>query len=279
MRTNSLSLALASVVACSVIMLGASSASAANMNHVTAANTFISNAVVNDTDIDDSGCSINWATYVGHTKGACLFIEVLKHGNNYAADYVSTDIKAMWGSSSPTSAQLYAKISASPPVGGTAPSPETYFRQVTSIGSIQSGDVMVINSTSSYAGHTMIVRGAASLISTQLNPKWSGTLQWAVPIIDSTDSKHGCNPSYPDSRWYGDCNNGYQTGTGAGYGYVRIYTDLLTGQLLGYTWSVTSADSSTYYSPSTRPYKIARLTNLPAPIPPPPPPPPFGTSI
>lgn len=281
MRNISTSLTLASVAICSAITFGAAPAGAATMTHLEAALNFISNASVNDTDITN-GCSINWVTYEGHTKGACFFIEALKHGNGYTSDYTSTDIFNMWGAGSPTSHQLYVKLDASPAVGGSAPSPETYFRKVTSIGSVQPGDLIIIDSQTTYSGHVLIVRSPASVISPQINPKFSGTIQWSVPIVDSTDSKHGCNPTYPDSRWYGDCQTGYATGSGAGTGYIRIYTDLLTGQLLGYTWSVTSADSSTYYSPSTRPYRIGRLANLPAPAPPtppPPPPPPVGTPI
>jgi hypothetical protein len=62
---------------------------------------------------------------------------------------------------------------------------------------------------------------------------------------------------------------------GAGTAYLRVYTDSLTGMLLGFTWSVTASTSS-YYSPSSRPYRIGRLFKLPDPLedpadPPPPP--------
>jgi hypothetical protein len=284
MRTISTSLTLASVAICSAITFGAGTASAANITHVDAALDFIMNASVNDTDISN-GCSINWATYEGHTKGACFFIEALKHGNGYTDDYTSTDINTLWGAGSPTSHQLYVKLDTSPGVGSSAPSPETYFRKITSIGNLQEGDIIIIDSQpapNTYAGHVLLARGPAALINPQINPKFSGTIQWAVPIADSTDSKHGCNPAYPDSRWFGDCTTGYGPGAGAGTGYIRIYTDILTGALLGYTWSVTSATSTSYYSPSTRPYRIGRLTNLPPPAPPPPPPPPpppVGTPI
>jgi hypothetical protein len=104
-------------------------------------------------------------------------------------------------------------------------------------------------------------------------PRYSGTKQYAVPIIDSTNSSHGCNTAYPDSRWTGTCTGGYG-GSGIGTGYIRVYTDSMTGILLGYTWSVTASTTS-YYSPSTRPYRVGRLFKLPAPLPtedPPPPP-------
>jgi hypothetical protein len=165
-------------------------------------------------------------------------------------------------------------IDASPTVGSLAPDPETYFRRVTSVTAIQRGDIMAIGATDTYAGHTLIVTGPPTEISPQVMPIYSGTKQWALPIADSTNTAHGCNPAYPDTRWRGQCIGGYMV-AGAGTGYIRLYTDALTGVALGYTWSVTSSSSS-YYAPSNRPYRIGRPFKLPDPIqdPVPPPPPP-----
>jgi hypothetical protein len=62
--------------------------------------------------------------------------------------------------------------------------------------------------------------------------------------------------------------------SGIGTGYMRLYVHASNGGLLGYTWSVTSSQTS-YMSPKTRPYHIGRLFKLPPPagddLPPPPP--------
>ena len=266
------------------------------MTLVQAVNTFLLNNSVNDTDTLN-GCSINWTTGVGHTKGACFFVEIFKHGNGYANDYnwaQSTDIWKMWGKNSPASHDFFVMIDAAPAPGGPAPSPERYFRKITSVTSLQAGDVMSIDSRpapNTYAGHMLIVTGAAQLLPSQatqpgaVGPFWLGTIQWAIPIADSTTSKHGCNVNYPDSRWSGDCSSGspINNGEGAGTGFIRVYTDITTGQIIGHTWSVSNGDPSIYYySQTRRPFRFGRLTSpLPVPqnpLPPPPPPPPNAGS-
>ncbi|WP_437961533.1 hypothetical protein WME76_19070 [Sorangium sp. So ce119] len=184
--------------------------------------------------------------------------------------------------SSPTSAYYFDILNSSPALGAAA-GIETYFRRITRAADIQKGDVLVIDQKIEYnpvteedeivyAGHTVIITGAPREILPQVNPRYSGTKQYAVPIADSTEVAHGCNAAYPDSRWSGPCTGGYMT-PGAGTGYMRVYTDSLTGILLGYTWSVTSSMTS-YYSPSNRPFRIGRPFKLPAPLPTEPPPPP-----
>ena len=270
--------ALASAAA-TIVMLGAAQASA--YDHVDAAREFILYSANNSpTDADDNQwatpCEIDWSIYSGSTKGACFFTLSLRHAHGYEG----ADLVGMWGSTAPPSgdsdplkADFFSLINASPVVGSSStPSPETYFRRVTTAAQVARGDLMVIGTTDSYVGHTMMITGPAVEIAPQKSPTYWGTQQWAVSIADSTSTAHGCNSVYPDSRWRGSCVNGAMF-SGAGTATIRLYTDLLTGELLGYTWSVTP---SSYYSPTMRPYRIGRLTNLPAPLPPPtdPPPPP-----
>ncbi len=287
MKTNTICQTLASVAIGSVLTLGASSASAANMTAVEAVNNFLLYATVNDTDIVNNGCSINWSTYVGHTKGACFVIEILKHGNGYATDYNANaqDFYHLWGHNSPTSAQLFDLVDTAPVVGTPVQEDDTYWRKVTSLGQVQANDVMVIDNYNGYAGHALVVRGPAQLMTSTYSPVWAGTLQYALPIADSTGSAHGCGSpqaqlTYPDTR----CATGLQ---GVGTGYIRIYVDLLTGNIIGHTWSVAPTSSSGYYPNSTssigRPIRFGRFgkntTGAPAPEeppPPPPPPPPVG---
>ena len=292
---NTLRLTLASVAACSAITFGAATASAAPMTLIQAVNDFLLNATVNDSDTT-SGCSVNWTTYEGHTKGACFFVDLLKRGNGHASDYTAVDTLSMWGKSSPTSHDFFVMVNSAPAPGGAAPSPERYFRKITSVTQLAAGDVMVIDSRpapATYAGHLMVVTGPAQLLPSQasqagaVGPFWLGTIQWAVPIVDSTAAKHGCNVSYPDSRWFGDCSSGFpvNNGEGVGTGIIRVYTDLATGQVIGHTWSVSNGDPSiVYFSQNRRPFRFGRLISpLPppqsAPPPPPPPPPSAGAPV
>jgi hypothetical protein len=179
--------------------------------------------------------------------GAAFFSTSVKT----AFGYTNTDLSNLWGSSSPASPIYYQKITTA-----------TYFTQIADIGSLAAGDAMVINSTADgYNGHTMIITGAATQLVPAINPIIANTNQWVVPIADSTTATHGCSPTYRDSRWSGSCGTGTFT-AGPGTAFIRLYSDL-SGGLLGYTWSVTSAGLSNYYSPSTRPYAIGRLTPCP----------------
>ncbi|WP_437768545.1 hypothetical protein WME77_16650 [Sorangium sp. So ce764] len=168
--------------------------------------------------------------------------------------------------------------------GSTSPSSEKYYTEFTKPGAIVSlrsnisgvaaGDVLVINKTvaggvqTAYGGHTVIVTGPAQQLTTAINPIYSDTLQWALPIADSTSSVHGCSTTWRDSRWTSTCSDFV---AGPGTGYMRIYTDL-AGNFVGHTWSVTSVSSSNFYPIASttvpaRPFVIGELTTCPLPTP------------
>jgi hypothetical protein len=277
-------LAVASLAAASFITLASASASAKGPEDW--ALEFIDNAVSNEWGTEPD-CFLNWddedqdIAWTGRTKGACFFTLSLQK----AMGYTQVDINAMWGKKSPGSGHYFDLVNASPAVGANSTGIETYFRRVTRAIDIQKGDVFTIGAVpdpdpndgkdEGFAGHTMIITGAPVEILPQINPRYSGTKQYAVPIADSTSVSHGCSVKYKDSRWSGPCGDdqGGKMTPGAGTGYARVYTDSLTGILLGYTWSPTASTDS-YYSPSKRPYRIGRLFKLPEPLPTDPPPPP-----
>lgn len=231
MRNAPVCLTIASVAAASIVVFSAPAEACPSPDHVDAAMSMVGSPTAN---------------------GASFFTLSMM----MAYGYTGTDIAALWVSSNPSSSGYFTAI-----FNGT------YFTRITLAADIARGDVLALTSTDTYSGHTVMVRGAPTIISPQINPKYLATTQWAVPIVDATGSVHGCtNPSYPDSR----C----PAGSGAGTGYMRVYSDNITGLLLGHTWSVTSSSSS-YHSQTARPYVVGRLTPCaPTPLSPPPPPPP-----
>ncbi|WP_437922699.1 hypothetical protein WMF37_27110 [Sorangium sp. So ce291] len=265
-----------------------SSAPASAKDHADWALEFVNGAVSNELADVSEPCSMAWdepgiveindepvrvEPWTGKTRGACLFVESLKQARGYG--YEGQEFKNMWGKYGPSSAELFDVVNRSAALGASA-GIETYFRRVAKAADIQKGDVFVIDATATYSGHTAIITGPATEITPQIAPRYSGTRQYAVPIVDSTSTAHGCldpDSPYADSRWSGACTGGYMKG-GAGTATMRVYTDSLTGILLGYTWSVTASTTS-YYSPMTRPYRVGRPYKLIAPVstdPPPPPP-------
>jgi hypothetical protein len=187
-------------------------------------------------DIIASGTSVS--------SGAPFFTLAQKN----AFGYLNADIVTLWGFTNPGSPVYYDYI-----LSGH------YFTQITNVADLAAGDALVIDSTSTYSGHTVVIMDVPTQIVPALNPILANTTQWAVPIADSTTSSHGCNPSYPDSRWSGSCASGTFT-AGSGTGFMRVYSDL-SGNLQGYSWSVTSGGA--YYAPATRPYVVGRLTPCP----------------
>lgn len=305
MSRRTTSLAVASLAAASLITLGSASASA--KDHADWALEFIENVDPEDNLLGtDPDCYINWdlepapspdgswvpgegmGPWSAMTKGACFFTLTLQK----AMGYTQRDIKAHWGKNKPSSEEYFDKINASPALGAPPPTMETFFRRVTRAVDIQKGDVLVSDVVFDrndedgdgnrdevlHHAHTVIITGAPTEIVRQINPRYSGTKQYAVPIADSTGTSHGCFPEgheYRDSRWApGDCTDPDNFNGGAGTGYMRVYTDSLTGILLGFTWSPTASMTS-YFSPSKRPYRIGRPFKLMAPqgdvLPPPPP--------
>jgi hypothetical protein len=268
MSRRTTSLAVASLVAGSLLMLGSTTASAQTQDHTDLALNFVATAMVNDWAYEPDPCWIDWTSNPasGATRGACFFTLVLKQARGYHDD----DIEMLWGSVSPDSHRLFNQIDASPYLGQPAGAVETHFRRLSKASEIRKGDILSIDATDSFDGHTVIITGpAVDITSSAIMPVYRGTKQYAVPIVDSSSISHGCNATYPDSRWRGPCTGGYMD-AGAGTGYMRVYIDSLSGVLLGFTWSITASTTS-YYSPSTRPYRIGRLYKLPAPMPPPPP--------
>ncbi|WP_438029150.1 hypothetical protein [Sorangium sp. So ce233] len=184
-------------------------------------------------------------------SGAVFLTAVQKE----AFGYTSTDIAVLWGSTSPNSSQYFDNFFAAQP----------HFEEITTIGDVDEGDVLILDATMTYSGHTAIVTGPATLLASALNPIVADTQQWALPIADSTSSKHGCSASYPDSR----CVGGVFT-PGEGTAFMRIYTDM-SGVPVGHTWSVSAASASNYFPISgtvpgagaARPFKIGRLAPCP----------------
>lgn len=266
------SLAAASLAAASFVVSGSA---LANGKAVVDEALWLINNIPVQNNTWDLPCAINWETPTAKTKAACFFTLSLMRAMGYA----KTDVYRLWESTSPASEDYYALLKASPALDDAPPRIETFFRRVTRVEDIEKGDILVIGKTMSgntvtYAGHTVMITGAPIEILPQIEPRYADTRQFALPIADSTNSAHGCNSNeFTDSRWNGNCKSGYHN-PGVGTGYMRIYTHTLNGDLLGYTWSVTSSKDS-YMSPKTRPYLIGRLYKLPPPakddLPPPPP--------
>lgn len=124
------------------------------------------------------------------------------------------------------------------------------FKRQRLITDVLPGDILAVKyfDGSENTGHVMVASGAAVKM---LNspPLIENTLQWRIEVIDSSRSGHGILDSRfdPDTQMFR---------TGAGKGYLRIYTSL-TGEVIGYSWS--ESERSAFQSPALRHLVVGRI--------------------
>lgn len=110
---------------------------------------------------------------------------------------------------------------------------------------IARGDLIAIKylscANSKSTGHIVIALGPAIQRPGNTEPLVPNTIQYALQIADSSDSEHFAK-EFPDTRTDA---LGNRLTSGAGVGWMRLYRDVSTGEIQGYTWSMQR--SSTYY--------------------------------
>ncbi len=157
------------------------------------------------------------------------------------------DIDAWMGSKNPSSARYHDNILF-----------QNNFQRIQRAPDIRRGDILAmkyLDKASGGTGHAMIAASAPALRSST-EPVIDGTVQYELRVIDSTASLHGT-----DTRTGTGANGGDQDG--AGLGTMRLYADAVTGQITGYTWSLSSG--STYFTATSpaddrRSLKVGRMT-------------------
>ena len=149
-----------------------------------------------------------------------------------AFEFTTEDITAWMGSKGPSSARYHDNIQA-----------QNNFQRIQRAADVRRGDILAskyLDNTSGGTGHTMIAASAPVLRSIPSKPVIDGTVQYELLIIDSTKSPH----STGDTRKGTGADGGDQDG--AGLGTMRLYADAGSGQIVGYTWSLSTG--STYYT-------------------------------
>jgi hypothetical protein len=126
------------------------------------------------------------------------------------------------------------------------------FRLIEHVQSMRPGDFLAAKylTRTDNTGHVMLVAGRAARIERPKKPLIAGTIQWEVPIIDSSESGHG--PM--DTRHKRGANG--KDHDGVGEGILRIYSDG-AGNVVGFAWSTLSA--SKFKSPEDEHLVIGRL--------------------
>lgn len=165
-----------------------------------------------------------------------------------AFQFTADDLQAWMGSKGPSSARYHDNIL----VGNN-------FQRIQKATDIRRGDILAIKykKTGDGTGHTMVAAGEPVERSQPTKPVIQGTVQYDLRIIDSTSSPH----STGDTRKGTGANGADQNG--AGLGTIRIYADVTTKQITGYTWSLSTG--STYFTATSpeqdpRSLMVGRMT-------------------
>jgi hypothetical protein len=173
--------------------------------------------------------------YENHTKCASFVTRVLQQ----AYGWTDTDFKNWFKFTSSPNAQGYHDAI----LAGNG------FLVIQKISDIQSGDIIAIDypdtpDPDDPSGHVMIAAGSPTLRGAAV-PFKTGTTQYTIEVIDSTQSPHGSTDTRAATQ-----------DEGAGIGFFRLYVDA-TGTIVGYTWS---PEHTKYYDQTTQ--DLTKLRDL-----------------
>jgi hypothetical protein len=123
------------------------------------------------------------------------------------------------------------------------------FARIAAVQDLRRGDLIAIKypDGSPNTGHIMIATDVADH-HVASSPTAAGTVQWTLPIIDSSRSGHGRTDSRADDA--------HHFRKGIGRGVLRLYADA-QGGIVGYSWSL--AANSAYYPLEERHLVAGRL--------------------
>ncbi|WP_437924923.1 hypothetical protein WMF37_38740 [Sorangium sp. So ce291] len=214
-------------------------AAARDADHLRWAESLVDNLDPENNEYSTSSF-ISWAgvagarRYVNRTQCATFFTELLKRSYGWT----ESSFDDWLGTRSPSAAAYYDAIVE-----------ENGFERIRDLQDARAGDVIVLRypAGESSTGHVAILRRAPR-VRLPLNPFVVGTFQYEVSVVDSTSTLHGPSDSRMSSGGRGD--------TGAGYGVMRVYTNIFD-TIVGHTWS--TATTTTYYPTTQRQVAIGRL--------------------
>jgi hypothetical protein len=195
-----------------------------------------------DTDYQHTSISVTWAgqagasAYTSHTDCSGFIIALLSQ--TYGLGPVS--YQGWLKTARPLAETFYRAINT-----------RKGFKNIQLVAEVQPGDLIAVRYPPGYGGdntgHIMLVAGVPGRHPSS-KPEVNNTIQWEVPVIDSSESGHGKTDTRrkPDGTF----------GQGVGEGVFRLYSDS-AGKAVGYTWSI--FEDSDYYDQAARPLIIGRL--------------------
>ncbi len=229
LRLSGMGTALAATL---MLQWGGGAQAAEYRTHASWAEDLVARVAPADNVYQSSPTTVTWPGVLGATRyqnaSACspFVTRVIRAAYGISA----TTFKSMLGSSSPTSSEYHHAIVN-----------QRHFHRVAKPEDIERNDILASTylpcANSSATGHTMIALSAARRRTVDTEPIIAGTVQYEVTIADSTSSPRPAVDTakqvYTDTR-----TTGSVTATGAGISTIRLYKNVTTGEIAGYTWSM-----------------------------------------
>ncbi len=189
--------------------------------HLAVAQSLVQHLNLQDTDYEHGAGSVGFeGPFFSHTDCSGFIDHLLTFSYGVSQD----DFRNWFGSGRPTARRYHDAIVE-----------QKGFRLIEHVQDIRPGDLLAVKylHRTDNTGHVMLAAGRAKQIAAK-EPVLPGTIQWAVTIIDSSESGHG--PT--DTRHHQGPNG--KDHDGLGEGVVRVYSDG-SGNVVGFAWSTLKA--------------------------------------
>lgn len=206
--------------------------------HLAVAQKLVSHLDLTNTDYAHGAPQVSFVTpYESHADCSGFADSLIEY--SYGLD--KKGFRAMFGSGRPTAARYYDAIEN-----------QSGFTVVPHVQDARPGDFLAVKylTRKDNTGHVMLVAAKPVPLDRPKDPGRTGSRQWQVMVIDSSESGHG--PT--DTRHRKGANG--KDHDGVGEGQLRIYSDD-GGAVTGFSWSLIS--SSKFKSPDDEPLLIGRL--------------------
>jgi hypothetical protein len=211
---------------------------AAEPKHLTVAKQLVAHLDLANTNYEHGAPSVIFtAPYESHADCSGFVDALLAY--SYGID--KDAFRAIFGSGRPTAARYHDAIVN-----------QKGFQRVDHVQDVLPGDFLAVKyfARKDNTGHVMLVAGRPIRSLAAKEPVVLGTMQWEVPVIDSSESGHGST----DTRHKRGADG--KDHDGLGEGVLRIYSDP-AGNVAGFSWS--SQSVSKFKEPSDEELVIGRF--------------------
>ncbi|HLX64227.1 MAG TPA: hypothetical protein VKX17_23345 [Planctomycetota bacterium] len=191
--------------------------------HLLDARAFLAKLDLSKTSYQHGKADVKWdGELESHADCSGFLIALLKHSYGYE----DAQYKKWFGSTRPNAARFHDAIAK-----------HEGFTEIERVSDLRAGDVLAIKykDTTKNSGHMLLAAGPAKKIKASA-PLEEGTLQWELPVIDSSETGHGV------TDWRHKTGLNGKDHDGLGEGVFRLYTDS-DGKIAGYAWSLLSVSS------------------------------------